>query len=93
MTIYIGSRYENSIVDFVSIDNTESAAPVVRYSFAPLGRVTYASYKWREGDRLDYVAWKFYGHSGLWWMIPYYNPEIKDFQNIATGTVIRIANV
>jgi len=93
VTIYLGSRYENSIVDFVSTIEDGSAAPVVRYSFGPLGRVSYINYTWRSGDRLDYIAYRFYNQSQMWWMIPYYNPEIKDFDNIPEGTVLRIAHV
>lgn len=93
MTIYLGSRYENSIVDFVATDSSEAAAPVVRYSFGDLGRVSYTSYTWNSGDRLDYIAFKAFGYSEMWWLIPYYNPEIKDFQNIPDGTVLRIPHV
>ena len=93
MTIYLGSRYENSTVDFVSTDGSDTAAPVVFYSFAPLGRVSYSEYIWRTGDRLDYLAWKFYSQPEMWWKLAYYNPEIEDFQNIPEGTVLRVGNV
>jgi hypothetical protein len=93
MPIFLGSRYETSVVDFLSTTEDGTAVPVVRYSFGALGRVSYAVYTWRKGDRLDLVASKFYPNSEMWWLIPYYNPQIKDFQNIAEGTVLRIANV
>ena len=93
MTIYLGSRYENSVVDFIATGADDTAAPVVFYNFNDIGRITYYEYIWRTGDRLDYVAWKYYKHSDLWWLIPLYNPEIQDFENIPEGTVLRIANV
>lgn len=93
MPIFLGSRYEDSIVDFVSTTPDGTAVPVVRYSFAPIGKISYTTYTWRNGDRLDAIAHKFYNHSELWWLIAYYNPEIKDIHNIPEGTVLLIANV
>jgi hypothetical protein len=93
MTIYLGSRYENSVVDFVATGGDDTAAPVVFYSFADIGRISYSEYIWRYGDRLDQIAWKFYRQPESWWLIAYYNPQIKDFFNIPEGTVVKIANV
>lgn len=93
MAIYLGSRYENALVDFIAFSNPLDAAPLVVYNFPPLGRLTYSDYTWTEGDRLDQVAVKFYKYPEKWWLIAVYNPEIEDHQNIPAGTVLRIPHV
>ena len=93
MTIHFGSRYENATVDFVSFYDGGDAAPVVFYSFSDIGKLSYTEYTWKEGDRLDRVAMEFFKDSAKWWVIPEFNPEILDPQNIPAGTVLRIPNV
>ena len=93
MTIYLGSRYETSVVDFIALSQDGDAAPVVFYEFSELGQISYSEYIWKSGDRLDSVAMQFYGNPEKWWLIPEYNPQILDIQNIPSGTVLRIANV
>lgn len=93
MTIYLGSRYEYSVVDFLSLNTHGDAAPVTFYTFSSLGRLSYEEYTWKRGDRLDSVAFQFYGDADRWWVIPEYNPEITDPQNIKPGTVLRIPRV
>lgn len=93
MTIYLGSRYEDSNVDFLALTNSGDAAPVVFYSFSDLGRMTYSTYTWKSGDRLDSLAMQFYRNPELWWVITEANPEIVDMQNIPAGTVLRIPSV
>lgn len=93
MTIYIGSRYEDSVVDFISLSEDGDATPVVFYDFSPLGLLSYEEYTWKRGDRLDAVAFEFYRDADKWWIIPEYNPQIADPTSIAPGTVIRIPRV
>jgi Phage Tail Protein X len=93
MPIYMGSRYDRAVVDFVSFYQGGDAAPVVFYSFSDIGRLTYSEYTWKDGDRLDQVAMKFFKDSSRWWLIPEYNPHITDLQSIPAGTVIKIPHV
>jgi hypothetical protein len=93
MTIYSGSRYEYSTIDFYSVAPEEAADPVVFYSFSELGSVQYWEHAYIDGERLDQIAFKYYKKASLWWLIPEYNPEIIDFMNIKTGTILRIPNV
>jgi nucleoid-associated protein YgaU len=93
MTIYLGSRYENSVVDFVSFTPSTDAAPIVFYEFTDIGRIEYNTYTWKEGDRLDQVAMNFYSNPERWWLIAEYNPEVSDHQNIPAGTVLRMPSV
>lgn len=91
--IYLGSRYETSVVDFISTTANGDAAPVTFYEFSDLGRISFEEYVWKRGDRLDSVAFQFYGDSDKWWIIPEYNPEIIDPQDIKPGSVLRIPRV
>lgn len=93
MTIYLGSRYEDSVVDFVSFTESTDAAPVVFYDFSDIGYIEYSEYVWKNGDRLDNVAMSFYRDPEKWWVIPEYNPEIVDIHNIPSGTTLRIPHV
>lgn len=93
MTIYLGSRYEIATVDFLAVTPMGDAAPVVFYEFSNLGKMTYAEYSWKTGDRLETLAMRFYRDPELWWIIAEANPEITDIQNISAGTVLRIPSV
>ena len=93
MTIYLGSRYENAVVDFVSFTSSQDAAPIVFYEFSNIGLINYNTYTWKEGDRLDQLAMQFYSNPEKWWLIAEYNPEVTDHQNIPAGTVLRIPRV
>jgi hypothetical protein len=93
MAIYRGSRYEYSTVDFFSttVDGDEKA--VVFYDFSNLGYVKYWNHQYIQGERLDQIAYKYYQKPEYWWIIPEYNPEITDLNNITPGTILRIPNV
>ena len=93
MPIRLGSRYELSVVDFISFETDEDAYPVVFYEFDELGILTYQEYPYKQGERLDNIAMKFYGKPGFWWVIMEANPEIEDIQNIPAGTLLRIPRV
>lgn len=47
-------------------------------------------YRWVDGDRIDVVAYNFYGDATLWWVIADANPEVMEWSSIARGTVIRV---
>jgi nucleoid-associated protein YgaU len=93
MPIYLGSRYETALVDFVALSPRGDAAPVVFYEFSDLGRMTYAEYRWQAGDRLDALAMEYYRDPERWWIIAEANPEVLDIQNIPAGTVLRVPSV
>jgi len=93
MTIYQGSRYEYSTVDFFSVTEGGNENPVVFYEFQPIGKISYREYTWVFGDRIDLVSHQFYHRPDLWWYIMEANPEVKDPSNIPAGTVLRIPSV
>jgi nucleoid-associated protein YgaU len=93
MTIYKGSRYEYSTIDYVSIDEAGASNPIVFYQFSDLGLISFYQHTYVNGERLDGIANKYYKNSEYWWIIPEFNPEIKDFTNITPGTVLRVPRV
>jgi len=93
MTIYKGSRYEYSTIDFVSTTAGGQANPIVFYEFSTLGTLTYFEHQYVQGERLDQIANKYYKDSEYWWIIPEFNPQIVDFTDIPEGTVLKIPNV
>jgi nucleoid-associated protein YgaU len=93
MSIYQGSRYEYSVIDFVSIEPDADANAIVFYEFDDIGVISYREHTYKQGERVDNLAFDYYQDPNLWWVILDANPEIEDPTNIATGTVIRIPNV
>ncbi|CAB4174317.1 Phage Tail Protein X-like [uncultured Caudovirales phage] len=92
MTIFKGSRYEYSVIDFLSTTTDGSANPVVQYQFTNGGYMAYYEHVYVEGERLDEIAFKYYQLPGFWWSFMESNPEIADINNIPAGTVLRIPN-
>jgi hypothetical protein len=92
MTIYTGSRYEYSTIDFVSKTINGPQNPIVFYSITQANPLNYYEHVYVDGERLDQISIKYYKTPFLWWLIPEFNPQV-DFTNIPAGTVLRIANV
>lgn len=90
MAIYRGSRYENSLVDFVATNDSQEALPVVFYSFTNFGLSSFIEYTVLQDERLDQIAYKFYRNTDLWWLLPEFNPSIKDTLTIPAGTILKI---
>lgn len=93
MTIYKGSRYEYSTIDYVSTVDGNPEKPVVFYKFSDIGTITYYTHIYMTGERLDQIADKYYNNPEYWWVIPEFNPEVLDFTDIKPGTPLRIPNV
>lgn len=93
MSIYQGSRYEYSVVDFIAVSEDGDANAVVFYETEDIGVITYKEHTYKQGERLDNISFDYYQDPSLWWVILDVNPEIVDPTNIEPGTVIRIPNV
>lgn len=93
MSIYKGSRYEYSTIDYFRTTETGTDKPYVMYQFSNLGLTNYWEHVYKQGERLDQIAFKYYNRPEFWWVIPEYNPSISDINNIAPGTVLKIPNV
>lgn len=91
--IYVGSRYEYSLIDYFSISPKGDENAMVFYDFPSGWTIDYLTYTWKDGDRLDTLANKFYERSSMWWVIMDYNPQITDIFNIPAGTIIKVPRV
>jgi nucleoid-associated protein YgaU len=90
MAIFRGSRYEDSVVDFVTTVIDGDALPIVFYEFSNFGVSGYIEYTVVEGDRLDQLATKFYKSPMLWWLIPEFNPTVQDTLDLIPGLKLKI---
>lgn len=93
MTIYTGSRYEYSLIDYFSVKVGGNENPTIFYDFPDIGYLEYYSHIYKGGERLDQIAFKYYKRPGLWWLIVDHNPELNDPFDIKPGTILRIPNV
>lgn len=93
MSIYKGSRYEYSTIDYFTTVRNGEEKPTVFYSFSELGLVDYWEHVYVQGERLEQIAFKYYNRPEYWWIIPEYNPQILDINNISVGSVLKIPNV
>lgn len=93
MSIYKGSRYEYSTIDYFKTTTTGTEKPTVFYSFSNIGLTKYWEHVYVQNERLEQIAFKYYNRPEFWWIIPEFNPEITDINNITPGTVLRIPNV
>ena len=90
MTIYQGSRYEYSTVDFFATQPDGDENAVVFYETSFMGTFAYTEHTYNYGDRLDLLAYEYYRRPDLWWFILDHNPEISDPHRIPAGTILRI---
>jgi hypothetical protein len=93
MSIFKGSRYEYSTIDYVATTVDLIEEPYVLYTASDLGLTSYWEHTYIQGERLDSISYKYYKNSEYWWLIVEYNPQLNDFIDIAPGTILRIPNV
>ena len=91
--IYQNSRYYNQLIDYISFYPEGDNYPIVFYEFDEPGKISWWEHIYTDGERLEALANKYYKRPDLWWLIPEYNPNINDFNNITAGTVLRIPHV
>lgn len=85
------SRYANS--QLATIEAPSGADIVCIVPSTPQSfTFTYTYYAVTVADRIDQLAYAFYGDPTKWWKIADANPEIMDWSSIQVGTVIRIPN-
>lgn len=89
------SRYANSQVLLIDDPDEPTARVVIvpsqakPYQFQFLFHIVTGV----ENNRVDLIAANYYGDSQLWWKIADANPEILNWGNLETGTVIRIPKI
>lgn len=82
------SRYAQSTVTPVQVNN------VSRFVIVPSEQQAYSfSYQFYlvvDGDRIDNIAFRFYGDPLRWWVIADANPQIMDWSVLYPGELIRV---
>ena len=91
--VYSSSRYASATMDFISVNDDNLVTPVLFYNFDDIYDVNYSVHYYSKGERLDQLAFRYYGRPDFWWVFVEYNPEIKDFFTITPGTPLRVPNV
>lgn len=89
--IYLDSRYADSKL-YRAYDSRTNKYNVTVLRQYPVYETGFFLYEWKETDRLDLLAMRYFGSPSLWWQIMDLNPEILDPFNIAYGTQLRIPN-
>jgi hypothetical protein len=89
MAIYKGSRYKGSYIYSDLYDREKIFLDVIQdYKFLPSKEDLIVEF--REGDRLDILAKKFYGDETLEWVILQANPQYDSPFDIASGDFLNI---
>jgi hypothetical protein len=88
--IYIGSRYEDELVQYVLDARTETTRPSVLRAPLRTPPVTSSYTEWNSAYRLDQVAAKISREAERWWRIMDRNAEILNPWNIPAGTRINL---
>lgn len=91
MTIFEGSRYENSpVVQVLGLDGAYHAEvkPVV-----PVPVTTQQTILMPFNGRYDQAAWVIYGDPEQWWRVAAQNPDVFYPDDIAPGTPIAFPSV
>jgi len=89
--IFTDSRYSTGDIMYANDSRSGTNCIMVNRVF-PTGGQKFSTYIWTSEDRIDLIAYQFYGSAELWWRIMDINPEISNPFSIAPGTVIRIPN-
>lgn len=87
--ISIKSRYAHSIIikegEIYYISGTE---PILIKQFEDN-----IEHIWKQGDRLDLLAKRYYGDHRLWWIIAEFNNIMYFFDEIAEGTKLILPSI
>lgn len=88
--IFQGSRYE-TVPEINIVDSNGNSHPTVMAGTPPKVLGDYTFYTVKYNDRLDTLAYAFWGDSALWWRIADMNPDYAFFPSqIEPGTHLRI---
>lgn len=90
--IFSDSRYADGIVYKAQDSRSNTYETSVARVF-PIINTDYYMYVWKEGDRIDSVAYRLLSNPADWWYIMDANPEVTDPMNIVPGTYLRIPRV
>lgn len=85
------SRYTTAVIN-TAVGPDGETRQEMRVPFPKSRRINYTYHRVTAADRVDTLAYDYYGNAQLWWMIADANPEIIDWLGLEPGEVIRIPN-
>ena len=85
------SRYRTSTIQ-TAVGPNDDTRQEMRVPFPKTRQVAFTYYLVTSGDRVDTIAYDFYGNAQFWWIIADANPEILDWVDLEPGEVLRIPN-
>jgi nucleoid-associated protein YgaU len=89
MTIYLDSRYADGVI-YTANNSTKGTYELSVNRVFPTTTQSFNYYVWNAANRIDQIAYQFYGDAEYWHYIMDFNPEILNPFEIAPGTLIRI---
>jgi hypothetical protein len=92
MTISIYSRYANDTVTPISDKAGVTRSTILINPPSVPATFSISTYTWQTGDQIDYLAYSAYRDETQWWRLADANPEILFWNNIVSGTQIRVPN-
>lgn len=98
MAIYRGSRYENTLVYnhvaqgevHPTFQRNRTVPTLLRRTGKRIFSVQGVMHTWIQGDRLDSLAYKYYGDAQRWWVILDANPNYMTPWDIKPGDILSI---
>jgi phage tail protein X len=87
--IYSSSRYAGDTLALVT-DNQGDTRNTILLPQPVAVKLQFLTYNWSQFDRIDLLAYRFFGNATLWWKIANANPEILYWDIVTPGTQIRI---
>jgi hypothetical protein len=83
------SRYQtNTLATFTDRQGRPQIAIVHQAPQAQ--RLTVRDYLWKDSDRVDLVAARYYNVEDAWWVYARANPGTLDWTRVAAGTAVMI---
>lgn len=87
--IFSNSRYAGYTLELIT-DNQGDTRNTILLPEPKAVSFTYLTYSWTHLDRIDTLAYRFFGNATLWWKIANANPEILYWDIVTPGTQVRI---
>ena len=83
------SRYLTATIT-TAVGPNDDTRQEMRPAFPRSRQITYTYHRVISGERVDTIAYAYYGNAQLWWKIADANPEILDWLELEPGEVIRV---
>lgn len=85
------SRYRQAVIT-TEVGPDGETRQEMRAPFPRSRQITFTYYRVLSGDRVDTIAYRFFGNGQLWWMIADANPEVLDWTDLQPGLILRVPN-